>query len=203
MTIQIRIMKRCISAPKYIWFQSQIYLIPVLGTGTSNSAPQCTGAPKYTLHPLHSPLIHNVLALHKAMHCNASQCNALQWTCRQKHRTNSATDNEKQQFWQKLQIFCSSSSTALSTQLSIVSLITFWAKFWLHFKQSFDYIFSNVSISYYAKRKPPSISIPSQMPYIFSLIWTYFRSAHLTSEWVSRSGRNVMSRFPDFFQMSR
>ena len=68
---------------------------------------------------------HNVLALHNAMHCNASQCNALQWTCRQKHRTNSATDNEKQQFWQKLQIFCSSSSTALSTQLSIVSLITF------------------------------------------------------------------------------
>ena len=145
-----RIMKRCISAPKYIWFQSQIYLIPVLGTGTSNSAPQCTGAPKYTLHPLHSPLIHNVLALHKAMHCNASQCNALQWTCRQKHRTNSATDNEKQQFWQKLQIFCSSSSTALSTQLSIVSLITFWAKFWLHFKQSFDYILSKVLIIFSA-----------------------------------------------------
>ena len=76
-----RIIKRCISAPKYIWFQSQIYLIPVLGTGTSNSAPQCTGASKYTLHPLHSPLIHNAMLStmywHSTMQCIAMLHNAM------------------------------------------------------------------------------------------------------------------------------
>ena len=59
----------------------QIYLIPVLGTGTSNSAPQCTGAPKYTLHPLHSPLIHNAMLStmywHSTMQCIAMLHNAM------------------------------------------------------------------------------------------------------------------------------
>ena len=137
----------------------QIYLIPVPNIFDSSSRYRYVELCStmhwcFKIHIASSPqptdpqcnAFHNVLALHNAMHCNASQCNALQWTCRQKHRTNSATDNEKQQFWQKLQIFCSSSSTALSTQLSIVVLITFWAKFWLHFWQSFVYILSKILI---------------------------------------------------------
>ena len=141
----------------------QIYLIPVPNIFDSSSRYRYVELCStmhwcFKIHIASSPqptdpqcnAFHNVLALHNAMHCNASQCNALQWTCRQKHRTNSATDNEKQQFWQKLQIFCSSSSTALSTQLSIVVLITFWAKFWLHFWQSFVYILSKMLIIFSA-----------------------------------------------------